>query len=108
MYKRSSIAYTQATQSFKTNTERIDYLRQLSSGKRINLTSYDSDLDISDMAFAVGDVVWVLDPTESNYTKATVERVVDFMLMIRYVEMEKTTLWIDYENEYLIPVVKND
>ena len=87
--------------------ERIDFLRLLSIGNRIGLSNYDSDIDITEMAFDPGDQVWVLDPTEQNYVKAKVDTVIDFMIKIRYEEQEKVTLWIDYENEFLIPIFKN-
>jgi hypothetical protein len=60
------------------------------------------------MAFAVGDVVWLLDPSESTYMKGTVDRVIDFMLNISYVDLDGARVWVDYENEHLIPVVKSD
>jgi len=92
---------------FKPNIERIDFLRLLSVGNRVGLSNYDSDIDITEMAFDPGDQVWVLDPTEQNYVKAKVDYVIDFMIKIRYDEQDKVTTWIDYENEFLIPILKN-
>ncbi len=60
------------------------------------------------MAFVEGDTVWALDPTETNYMKANVEKVIDMMIQIRYIELENAPVWLDYENEHLIPVVKNN
>ena len=39
----------------KPNLERIDFLRLLSIGNRVGLSNYDSDIDITEMAFDPGD-----------------------------------------------------
>jgi hypothetical protein len=67
-----------------------------------DLPDYDSDIDVSDDDFVVGEILWALDASERNFEKHKVEKVVDFMLLISPIKAPKERKWIDKASENLI------
>jgi len=98
---------TLAQVAARPNTERITILNSLMESEEFRLTNYDSDMDTADIDFQVNDTMWALDMNDKQYMQVRVDNVVDFMMLIKYLDYENMTRWIDKDNEHLIPLNKS-